>query len=145
MRLHLWQAPFLAAAVALPACGGGGGTVEVGLSEFAVAVQPASVGAGEITFEVTNNGPNDPHEFVVVRTDLPVDQLPTKEDGSYDETAAGAEVIDEIEEFEVGRTESITLDLEPGAYVLLCNLVEEEDGKLEAHYAEGMRAPFTVE
>jgi hypothetical protein len=27
---------------------------------------------------------------------------------------------------------------------LLCNLVEEEEGELEAHYAMGMRAPFTV-
>ena len=133
-------------ALALPACDGDdeGGTVEVGLSEFAVAVSPASVAPGPVTFEATNDGPNDPHELVVVRTDLGPADLPTSEDGSYDESAEGAELIDEIEEFDPGTTESITLDLDEGSYVLLCNLVEEEGGELEAHYALGMRATFTV-
>jgi hypothetical protein len=40
----------------------------------------------------------------------------------------------------------LTLDLEAGTYVLLCNLVEEEDtGEVESHFAEGMHAMFTVE
>lgn len=39
----------------------------------------------------------------------------------------------------------LTLDLEPGTYVLLCNLVEEETGEVESHLAEGMHATFTVE
>jgi hypothetical protein len=51
-------------------------------------------------------------------------------------------VIGEIEEFPVRAD---TRELEAGGYVLLCNLVEEEDGKLEAPFAEGMRTPFTVE
>jgi hypothetical protein len=29
--------------------------------------------------------------------------------------------------------------------VLLCNLVEEEDGEVESHFSEGMHATFTVE
>jgi hypothetical protein len=44
-----------------------------------------------------------------------------------------------------GDTEDLTLDLEPGSYLLLCNIVEEEDGESESHFAEGMHATFTVE
>jgi hypothetical protein len=36
-------------------------------------------------------------------------------------------------------------DLKPGKYALICNLVEIEQGKLESHYQEGMRAAITVQ
>jgi hypothetical protein len=112
--------------------------VDVTLQEFAVLPDVSSVPAGAVTFNATNIGPMDPHELVVVRTDLPPGELPTREDGSFDEDAEGVAVIGEIEEFDPGLTQSMTLDLEPGSYVLLCNLVEEEDGEVEAHYALGM-------
>ena len=44
-----------------------------------------------------------------------------------------------------GSSASIVLDLEAGAYVLICNIAEEEDGELESHYELGMTAAFTVE
>jgi hypothetical protein len=137
----------LAAALALVAgaCGGdGGGNVDVTLQEFAVVPDVSEVGAGSVEFSVTNEGPNDPHEFVVFRTDLAADALPTSDDGSVDEEGEGVELIDEIEEFPVGETQTITLDLEAGSYVFICNLVEEEEGELESHYQEGMRVSFTV-
>lgn len=118
--------------------------VNVTLQEWAVVPDVLSVEAGSITFNATNAGPNDPHEMVIVKTDLPASDLPTNEDGSFDEDAEGVEVIDEIEEFDPGNTESLTVDLEPGSYVLLCNLVEEEDGELEAHYQLGMWIDFDV-
>jgi hypothetical protein len=37
------------------------------------------------------------------------------------------------------------LDLEPGSYVLICNIAEGEEGELESHYEEGMRTAFIVE
>ena len=149
-------------ALAVPACGGdegggegatggatgGGGeatTVDVTLQEFAVAPAVDSAPAGSITFDVTNDGPKDPHEFVVFKTDLAPDALPTVKDGSVDETGEGVELIGEIEEFDPGNTESTTFDLESGAYVFICNLVEQEEGKTESHYQEGMRIAFTVE
>lgn len=125
------------------ACGGGGGTVEVTLQEFAVAPSEASVGAGEVTFEAENSGPDDDHELVVIKTDLGITELPTDENGAVDESGAGIEVIGEIEEFPPGETESATFDLEAGNYVLICNIWDEEEQ--EAHYQEGMRAAFTVE
>jgi len=53
------------------------------------------------------------------------------------------EVIDEIEDIPVGETQSLTVDLEAGKYVLICNIYDEAEA--EAHYAEGMRTAFTVE
>jgi hypothetical protein len=52
-------------------------------------------------------------------------------------------VIDEIEDIPVGETQSVTVDLEAGNYVLICNIFDETEN--EAHYAEGMRIAFTVE
>jgi hypothetical protein len=121
-----------------------GSQVNVTLQEFAVLPDVQSVPAGSVTFNATNVGPMDPHELVVVRTDIPAGELPTRDDGSFDEDAEGVEVVGEIEEFDVGLTQSMTLDLEPGSYVLLCNLVEEEEGEIEAHYALGMWVPFEV-
>lgn len=129
------------------ACGGDeGGTVDVTLQEFAVVPAEASVSAGEVTFNVTNEGPEDVHEFVVFQTDLAADALPTAEDGSVDEEGEGVELIDEIEDIPVGESPSLTVDLEAGSYVLICNIVEEEeDGTVIVHYAEGMRTGFTAE
>jgi hypothetical protein len=119
---------------------GAGGATEVGviLQEWAVIPETTTLTAGSITFNAENIGPADPHELVIVRTDIPGGELPTREDGAFDEAAEGVEVIGEIEEFAVGTTQSGTFDLAPGHYVFLCNLVEEEEGELEAHYRMGM-------
>ncbi len=99
-----------------------------------------------MTFDVTNEGPDDVHEFVVIKTDLAITDLPTDEDGAVDEGGGGMEVVDEIEDIPVGETPTLTVELDAGAYVLICNILQEEpDGTLEAHYSEGMRTGFTVE
>lgn len=135
----------VAFAVAAAACGGGGAqsTVDVTLREFAVEPAQSSAPAGEVTFEVRNEGPNDPHELVVIRTDLAPDALPTDDRGVVDEEAEGIEVVDEVEEIPVGGSATLTVELDPGSYVLICNIYDEEEQ--EAHYAQGMRTAFTVE
>ena len=95
-----------------------------------------------MTFNATNNGPDDDHEFVVIQTDLSPTDLPTKPDGSVDEEGAGITVIDEIEPFAVGKTETLTVDLDAGSYALICNVYDAKEK--EAHYQEGMRTGFTV-
>jgi uncharacterized cupredoxin-like copper-binding protein len=157
-------AALVVAAVGLPACGsdddGGaaestvaatatvtdGASVAVTLQEFAVSAQPATVPAGSVTFEVSNTGPDDVHEFVVIQTDLGATELPVDEDGAVLEDGGGMTVVDEIEDIPVDDTQALTVDLTAGSYVLICNILQEEpDGTLEAHYAEGMRTGFTVE
>ena len=126
------------AATDLGAAAGGPTEVGVILQEWAVIPETTTLAAGSITFNVENIGPADPHELVIVRTDIPGGELPTREDGGFDEEGEGVEVIGEIEEFAPGTTQSATFDLAPGHYVFLCNLVEEEEGELEAHYRMGM-------
>jgi uncharacterized cupredoxin-like copper-binding protein len=133
----------LVAGLALPACAGGGGTVEVTLQEFSVIPAQESVSAGEVTFDVENTGPDDVHEFVIIKTDLAPDALPTDENGVVEEEGQGMEVIDEIEDIPVGETQSLTVDLDAGNYALICNIWTEEEQ--EAHYSMGMRTAFTVE
>ena len=123
----------------------GGADVDVTLQDFSVIPDADSAEAGEISFNVENVGPDHMHELVIVKTDLEPDALPTSDDGSMDETGQGVEVIDEIEEFPVGETESITVDLEAGSYALICNVVHHEEGETFVHYELGMRTGFTVE
>ena len=120
---------------------GGATTVNVTLQEFSVLPDPATAPAGDVTFHVTNDGPDDVHEFVIFKTDLAPDELPTAEDGSVDEAGEGVELIDEIEDIPVGESQDVTVTLDAGSYVLICNIVESD----EVHYAMGMRTAFTVE
>lgn len=120
-------------------------TVDVTLQEFAVIPASSSAPAGDVTFDVTNEGPDDTHEFVVFKTDLAPDALPTAEDGSVDEEGEGVELIDEIEDIAVGDTPTLTVSLDAGSYVFICNIVEEEGGETIAHYQQGMRVAFTAE
>lgn len=122
--------------------GGGATTVAVALQEWAVVPASASAPAGEITFEVTNDGPDDVHEFVVLRTDLDAADLPVDEAGAVTEAGEGIEVVDEIEDIPVGETQDLTVTLDAGNYILLCNIYEATED--EAHYAIGMRTAFTV-
>ncbi len=133
-------------------CGGDNGgssggmqtRVHVTVSEFQVVPATARASAGRVTFAVTNTG-TELHEFVVVRTDLAPDALPTAADGSFDEEGANVDVLGEIPEFAPGPTYLLTLDLVAGHYVLLCNRVEVEDGETVAHYHEGMRTSFSID
>src|SRR3990172_4118374 len=49
------------------------------------------------------------------------------------------------ETFAPGGTETASFDLEPGNYVLICNVLhEEESGEVHRHYQLGMRTAFEV-
>ena len=118
-------------------------TVSVALSEWAVTPDKPTVSTGPVSFSVTNNGPADSHEFVVIKTDLAPDSLPVDADGNVDESGAGITIIGEIEGIAVGEDAQTTFDLEPGKYVLICNIWDA--GEQEAHYSMGMRSAFTVQ
>lgn len=118
----------------LPACGGDGG-IGVTLSDFRVELEEGSASTGEVAFDVTNDA-QQIHEFVIIKTDLPEDQLPTDESGDVSEGGEGVNVVDKIEDIEGGSSDSLTIDLEAGAYVLICNL--------PSHYLQGMHTAFTV-
>lgn len=122
---------------ALSACGTS--SVDVALSTYKIEPSTNSVSAGEITFNVHNDATDLVHEFVVFKTDLPADQLPLNDEGIVDEEAAGITLIDEVEDVEPGMSVDLTVTLEPGNYVLVCNIDSDE-----MHYQHGMHAAFTV-
>jgi len=146
MKMILGLTVAVIAALAI-ACGGDDdddtATIDVSLAEWSVTPSSTSATAGDVTFSVTNNG-EEPHEFLVIRTDLAADALPTDDDGKVPEEEI--DLIDEVEPFAPGTTEEITLNLDAGSYVLICNIVELVPGEEpESHYRQGMRTSFTVE
>ncbi|HEX4942543.1 MAG TPA: hypothetical protein VFW51_08405 [Actinomycetota bacterium] len=135
-RLHRLAVVPAAAALALTAgsCGGGDG-IGTTLADFTITLDESSAAAGELTFDVSNDA-EQIHEFVIFKTDLAEDQLPTDEDGNVDESGEGVELIDEIEDIEAGASESLTVTLDAGSYVFLCNV--------PGHYGQGMHTSFTA-
>jgi uncharacterized cupredoxin-like copper-binding protein len=143
-------------ALSLVACGGGNSSSDTGSSgdggvavttagtgtpvavdlgeksdtEYFMTVTPDSVPAGPVTFTAKNTG-DDEHEMVVLKTDEAADALAVT-DGKVSEDAS----VGEVSETPAGETGTLTVDLEPGKYVLVCNI--------KAHYERHMYAPFTV-
>lgn len=125
--------------------GGRGKTVTVLLSEFVVEPDLFTVDAGEVTFAAQNKG-GETHELLVVKA-ASAGHLPVDDHGAFDEAGFGrVNVLGEVEDLEPGQEKSLTLDLEAGPCVLLCNIVEEEEsGEVERHFAEGMHISFHAE
>jgi uncharacterized cupredoxin-like copper-binding protein len=120
----------------LSACGGDSGGVGVTLADFTITPDEESAPAGDVTFDVTNDA-EQTHEFVVIKTDLAEGDLPLDDEGNVSEEGEGMEVVDEIEDIEGGSDQSLTVNLDSGSYVLICNL--------PGHYAQGMHTSFTVD
>ena len=130
----------VAALLLLAACGGAGttgaqsgGSVAVKLTDTGISLDRSSLTAGAVTFRITNAGSIE-HEFAVLKTGLAADKLPAdptkpgkvKEDGN----------VGEVEGIAVKGTKDLSLDLQPGQYVLICNVPD--------HYGKGMHVAFTV-
>jgi len=131
-----------ATATSAASASGGATNVAVSLAEWSVGTSVATAKAGPVTFAVTNNGPDEVHEFVVIKTDLSMLALPTETTGAVNEEDSGIEAQGEIEDVAVGATEELTLTLAPGAYVLICNIYD--DTAKQSHYQMGMRNQLTV-
>jgi cytochrome c oxidase subunit I len=123
-------------ATSAPQAAVAGTTVDVELGEDAgklyVRTSVPQVEAGTVTFAVTNVGAML-HELVVLRTDVPADELPQADGGKVQEPGRIAAVPDLAGG---APTAYVTLDLEAGSYVLLCNV--------PGHHALGQSLEFTV-
>jgi uncharacterized cupredoxin-like copper-binding protein len=114
----------------------GTGSVNGTEEEWKISLDSYTHAAGSITFDLTNNG-TIAHEFLIVRSDKFATQLLADVDATtkrIDE--ALIDVIDEQPEYEPGVPGSVTVNLTPGHYVVMCNI--------EAHYRAGMYADFDV-
>ncbi len=94
-----------------------------------------SVKAGKVTFDVTNLSRSIVHEMIVVAVENPNAPLPYDYNtGQIPEKQV--KMLGETDEMPPNSEKTITLDLKPGAYLLICNV--------PGHYAAGMWTPLTV-
>ena len=111
----------------------GSTVVQVDLSDFSVSLDRTTVPGGAVTFAVSNAGPSL-HEIEIFAggTDGEILDVST----SVADTTS-LQLVDEVEDILDGGTARLTVDLEPGTYLIVCNLPD--------HYAKGMSAYLTVE
>ncbi len=109
---------------------------EATIGHMQVVVDHDTVKPGRVTFTAENESKNLTHELIGARddsgttTNLPFD---TKRDRVIESRIRR---LGEISDLPPGRTGTLTLNLRPGKYVLLCNQ--------PGHYKDGMVAKLTV-
>jgi uncharacterized cupredoxin-like copper-binding protein len=102
------------------------------LTDFKIKAAETEAPVGTVTLDLANDGPSD-HSFFLVKTDLADDALPVAD---HLVQVDGLEVVAQIDKFDEGTEQSLTVDLEAGDYVMFCNLT--------GHYESDMHATFTV-
>jgi uncharacterized cupredoxin-like copper-binding protein len=112
------------------------GQVAFTMWEYGFELDHSGSEVGEVTFSIDNTAGDFSHEVVVYQTDLAGDDLPLDGKGNVDETSADLTVVDRLDRIEYQSAQSWTVELEPGDYVLVCNL--------PAHYRRGMSVEFDV-
>ena len=111
---------------------------EFELDDFVIRPALTRARPGVVSFNITNAGELT-HEFVVVASDLPIAQLPRAEDGlGVDESQV--DIVGRINSIAPGASSELSLDLDNGKYVLICNLVDDD----KSHYISGMYNLLTV-
>lgn len=126
----------------LSACAGPSGPtivrVDVGaIDDYQILLDKNSAPAGQVTFKIFNSSTILIHEFVVLKTDLAISELPLTVERNIDEDFLLANLVGkEVKDIAPGASAELTVELSAGHYVLICNL--------PGHYLQGMRAEFTV-
>lgn len=105
------------------------------VDHMTMAVDKTSVKAGEVTFDVANMSEDMIHEMLVVRSEGAGKELPydAKNEKIIEDEAQD---LGEVADLDPAKGGTLTLTLDPGSYILLCN----EPG----HYKHGMTANFEV-
>lgn len=110
-------------------------SLEVTLSDFVVEPSLSSVAPGSVTFNLLNAA-TQVHDFKVIATDLAPDELAVDED-NFVADESQLDIVGEAADIAGGGTGELTVELEAGSYVLICNIA--------SHYQGGMSVAFTVE
>lgn len=123
----------LVAVLALAACSSAGADatpIGATLADYSIELSADEVAAGPLSFEIVNTG-DLTHELEVFEGDT--DGI-TVDKGVA--VTSSLTLVDEVEDIIPGGEPTLTLDLDPGTYVILCNLPE--------HYEKGMVTTLTV-
>jgi len=102
---------------------------------MSIRIDQTSIKTGPVKFEVTNWSRSVVHEMLIVSVDNPNTPLP------YDYAQARVpedqvKVLGEVPELQPSASKDLEVTLEPGAYLLICNVA--------GHYAAGMVTAITV-
>lgn len=101
-----------------------------------VSASPSVVPAGEVTFVATNKSGDTTHEMILIKVAEAGKQVPyVGAESRVDEDAAGH--LGEVSELDPGKSGSLSMKLDPGTYMLFCNV--------PGHYAAGMWTTITVQ
>ncbi|MDA0770207.1 MAG: hypothetical protein O2821_08305 [Chloroflexi bacterium] len=111
---------------------------------------PSSPSARRVIFNITNinaastlaDTPDIAHTLWVIKSDLPPDNLPTKGPGLGVDISK-LDVWGAVPALNSGEKSALHLDLEPGKYVLICNIVPN-NVEFPSHYEQGSFTGFTV-
>jgi uncharacterized cupredoxin-like copper-binding protein len=131
--------PLALLAILVASCGGApeaaptDSQVVAEMTDYKITVNVPSAKAGKIKIGVRNLAAME-HSFEVIKTDLPQDKLPV--DGASAKANEDGKV-GEIKSLPAGKSGAVTLDLQPGKYVFICNIA--------GHYQLGMHTGFTVD
>jgi uncharacterized cupredoxin-like copper-binding protein len=109
--------------------------IDHGMESMKIDLSTEQVKAGAVTFNVTNKSESLVHELLVAKYDKPVETLPYNHDEN-EMTEDAVTVEDDIEDIDPGKSGTLTVKLEPGTYVLLCNK--------PGHFKAGMVHTLTV-
>ena len=132
--------------------------IDVAISDFtnlpevgwAVTAYPPSIPKGKAVFNVKNINaasvledlPDIAHTLWVIKTDLPPDKLPTRGPGLGVDISK-LDVWAASQKINSGEEAVLHVDLDVGNYVLICNIVPDND-EFPSHYEQGSRTAFTV-
>ena len=109
--------------------------MDQGMESMHMELSADRVKAGNVTFNVTNKSQDLVHEFIVFKSDIPIGALPYKEEEKEVNDDA-IEAHNEIDDIGPGKSGTLTVKLEPGSYILLCNK--------PGHFKAGMVHTLTV-
>ena len=132
--------------------------IDVAISDFtnlpeigwAVTANPPSISKGRAIFNVANintasaqdDQPDIAHTLWVIKSDLPPGDLPTLGAGRGVDVSK-LDVWAASQKIKSGQEAVLHVDLVPGNYILICNIVPDGD-EFPSHYEQGSRTAFTV-
>ncbi len=117
--------------------------VVIELAAGAITIEQTTFAAGTINFEATNVE-ELPHVFAIAKGAFA--DLPTTGNGAIDAAALGADLLAKTGLLMpgLGTTKVVTVDLEPGTYVIYCNGGDDESKGEVSHVSAGEYVEITV-
>lgn len=113
--------------------------VPITLEEYVIKPGVTRAPYGTIVFKVKNAGQVE-HQFIVVRSDLPIAELPRRpQNQGVDEKQI--DIVGRIDSIAPGAEAELSLELGPGQYVLIDNLFV--DGR--SYYLSGMYNQLVIQ